>query len=169
MARNTIQKLHDDLADRFPDVGLELDPADDERGAWWLFLRRPGVEDPVSIEWRTDRGFGVSVPEEGDFGSGPDEVYPNAKAAFDRVVSLVLSGGRTTPPEAVRLADLRRSRGLSQVELADRVGVGQGNISRIENRGDVLVSTLARIVASLGGELVLKARFPDGVEREVTV
>jgi hypothetical protein len=55
------------------------------------------------------------------------------------------------------------------VDLAERAGVGQANISRIENRGDVLVSTLSRIVASLGGELVLKARFPDGVEREVSL
>jgi transcriptional regulator with XRE-family HTH domain len=90
------------------------------------------------------------------------------KATFDRVVALVLSGGRSEPPEAVRLAELRQGRGLTQGELAERAGVGQAAISRLEGRGDILVSTLAKIVEAMGATLSIRARFPDGVERELT-
>ena len=124
---------------------------------------------PVIIEWRSDRGFGVSTQEVDDYGSGPDELYPNAKAAFDRVVRLVLSGGRTEPPRAVRLAELRQYRGISQAELAERAGVGQANISRIEGRDDLKISTLVKVVEAMGGSLSIRARFPDGVEKELEV
>jgi transcriptional regulator with XRE-family HTH domain len=166
---NQIERLREDLAGRFPDLAVELDEPADERGPWFLDVRRPGDVAPVVVEWRPDRGFGVSTPGADDFGSGPDEVYPNAKAALDRVVRLVLSGGRTEPPQAVRLAELRQLQGLSQGELAERARVGQANVSRIEARDDVLVSTLARIVHSLGASLVLLARFPDGTERELEI
>ena len=130
---------------------------------------RPGGS-PLVVEWRTDRGFGVSSAEQDDpaFGSGPDEIYPNVKAAFERVVQLLLSGGRTVPPLAVRLAELRQACRLSQVELAERAGVGQANISRIEGRDDILVSTLAKVIAAMGASLSIRARFPDGTERELS-
>jgi transcriptional regulator with XRE-family HTH domain len=166
---NQIERLRDDLVGRFPDLAVELDAPADACGPWFLDVPRPGGLAPVVVEWRPDRGFGVSTPGGDDFGSGPDEVYPNARAALDRVVRLVLSGGPTEPPQAVRLAELRQLRGLSQGELAERAGVGQANVSRIEGRADFKVSTLARVVAALGGSLVLLARFPDGTERELQV
>lgn len=98
---------------------------------------------------------------------GPDGVYPNAQAAFDRVKRLILSGSKTELPEAVRLADLRKLRRLSQEGLATLVNVGQANISRIESRGDLLVSTLVSIVNAMGGTLSMVVRFPDGMEREL--
>lgn len=166
---NQIERLRDDLAGRFPALAVELDAPADAGGPWFLDVRRPGALVPVVVEWRPDRGFGVSTPGADDFGSGPDEVYPNARAAFDRVVRLVLSGGRTEPPQAVRLNELRQLRGLSQEELAERAGVGQANISRIEGRGDVLVSTLAKILDGMGGSLVIMARFPEGTTRELEI
>jgi DNA-binding Xre family transcriptional regulator len=166
---NQIERLRDDLAKRFPGVETELDAPADDRGSWFLDVRRSGGASPVVIEWRPDRGFGVSTPDGSDYGCGPDEVYPNARAAFDRVVRLVLSGGRTEPPKAVRLAELRQIRGLSQEEVAARAGVGQANLSRIEGRDDIRVSTLARIVAALGASLSIRARFPDGAEQELEV
>jgi transcriptional regulator with XRE-family HTH domain len=166
---NQIERLRDELAGRFPGLALDLDAPADERGPWFLDVRRDDAASPVVVEWRPDRGFGVSTPAADDYGSGPDEVYANAKAALDRVVRLVLSGGPTDPPQAVRLAELRQLRGLSQGELAERAGVGQANVSRIEGRADFKVSTLARVVAALGGSLVLLARFPDGTERELEI
>ena len=68
---------------------------------------------------------------------------------------------------AVRLAELRQSLRLTQAELADLAGVRQANISRIEGRDDILVGTLARIVAALGARLSIRACFPDGKEREL--
>jgi len=166
---NSIERLHSDLRRRFPDVETEIDPPEDrERGTWHLDVLRHGSS-PLVVEWRSDRGFGVSSAEEDDpaFGCGPDEIYPNVRAAFERVSQLILSGGRTVPPLAVRLADLRQGCGLTQVELAERAGVGQANISRIEGRGDVLVSTLAKVIAAMGASLSIRARFPDGTEREL--
>ena len=169
MSMNQVERLRDDLAERFPDLTIAIDEPADVQGSWFLDVRREGGVTPVVVEWRPDRGFGVSTPEAGDYGSGPDELYPNAKATFDRIVRLVLSGGRAEPPRAVRLAELRQYLGISQQELAERAGVGQANISRIEGRDDLKISTLARVVEAMGASLSIRARFPDGVERELEV
>jgi transcriptional regulator with XRE-family HTH domain len=50
---------------------------------------------------------------------------------------------------------------VSQVELAELIGIKQAAISKIERRSDISVSTLRRLVNALGGELELNARFPD--------
>jgi hypothetical protein len=162
-----LERLRDDLARRFPDLGFEIDAPADGRGPWYLDVRRAGDLPPVVVEWRPDRGFGISTPRLDDYGGGPDEVVPNAKAPFDRVLRLVLSQGLTAPPRALRLAEFRHARGLSQAELATRAGVGQANVAGIEGRGDVKLSTLARVVAALGGTLSIRARFPDGMEHEI--
>jgi DNA-binding Xre family transcriptional regulator len=170
---NQIERLRDDLTKRFPTLTAEIDapadPGDSPGGPWFLDLLRDGDAPRVVVEWRPDRGFGVSTPDPADYGTGPDEVYPNAKDAFERVVRLILSGDRTEPTRALRLAELRQIRGLSQGELAQRAGLGQANISRIEGRDDILVSTLARIVAAMGASLSIRARFPDGTERELAL
>lgn len=165
---NQIERLRDDLKRRFPDLSMEIDaPLDEERGSWHLDIWREGAR-MINVEWRPDRGFGVSTPDEHDYGVGVDEVYPNVKATYDRVVRLVLSGSNTEPPLAVRLAELRQLRGLSQGDLATRVGVRQANVSRIEGRGDdIKVGTLARLVVAMGASLEIVARFPDGTVREL--
>ena len=163
---NAIERLRDSLIKRFPDFPVVIDAPDNHQGPWFLDIQR-GDASPVVVEWRSDRGFGVSTPKGDDFGVGPDEIYTNTKAAFDRVVRLILSGGLTEPPHAVRLAELRQILGFSQSELAELAGVRQANISRIEGRGDMLVSTLAKIVSALGASLSIRAKFPDGVEREL--
>jgi len=166
---NQLERLRDDLTKRFPELTAAIDVPAEDQGSWFLDIGREGSSLPLVVEWRPDRGFGISTPGPDDYGSGPDEVYPNLKAAFDRVVRLLLSGGQTEPPRAVRLADLRQILGISQEELAERAGVGQANISRIESRDDLKVSTLARIVAAMGASLSIRARFPDGRERELEV
>lgn len=61
------------------------------------------------------------------------------------------------------LGTLRRDRKLTQAELAKRLGVDQGAISRLERRGDHKLSTLLDYLASLGGEDVdLTVTFADG-------
>lgn len=62
---------------------------------------------------------------------------------------------------AMRLADVRRAREMTQVTLAEAMGVPQGEVSKIERRQDVYLSTLRRFIEAMGGELVLAARFPD--------
>jgi DNA-binding XRE family transcriptional regulator len=59
------------------------------------------------------------------------------------------------------LREIRKAMALTQVELAKNLGVGQDEISRIENRTDMLVSTLRRYVVGMGGELDIVARFQN--------
>lgn len=64
------------------------------------------------------------------------------------------------PGKPERLGQIRRRRQVSQVELAGRIGTSQGDLSRLERRSDLLVSTLTRYLEALGGSLELSARFP---------
>ena len=59
------------------------------------------------------------------------------------------------------LAEMRKSRRLSQAKLADVLGVKQMQVSRLERRKDPRLSTLRRSVEALGGQLTLIATFPD--------
>ena len=61
-----------------------------------------------------------------------------------------------------RLADLRRTRGMTQQQVADRMGVTKGRVSQIE-RGKVSGSdVLARYATALGGRLHQAIYFDDG-------
>jgi hypothetical protein len=94
---NPIEGLRDDLARRFPGLATEIDPPADGAGLWHLDLRPGGGSPWIVVQWRSDLGFGVSTPGADDYGTKPDEIYPNARAAYDRVVRLLLSGGRSRP------------------------------------------------------------------------
>lgn len=64
---------------------------------------------------------------------------------------------------ALHLATLGALRQLSartQKDMADHLGVGQDVISRIERRGDMLISTLRRYVEALGYTLDLRILRP---------
>jgi len=63
--------------------------------------------------------------------------------------------------EESSLRDLRRALALTQTDLAARLGVGQDSVSRLEQRSDLMLSTLSAYVEALGGRLELVARFPD--------
>lgn len=66
------------------------------------------------------------------------------------------------------LAELRRARGVTQQQLAKALELTQPQVSRVEHRTDVLLSTLRSYVEALGGELIVTARFPDQDAVEVT-
>ena len=63
--------------------------------------------------------------------------------------------------EEMTLRELRKARRLTQVSLARELGIGQEGISRMEQRSDLLLSTLRRSIEAMGGRLSLVARFPD--------
>lgn len=63
--------------------------------------------------------------------------------------------------DAIALRDLRTSRGITQVTLAERLGKSQGNVSELERRDDVYVSSLREYVEALGGRLEIAAVFDD--------
>ena len=61
----------------------------------------------------------------------------------------------------MHLAEVRRARDLSQVELAEKFGTTQPEISKIESRADMYVSTLRKYIEAAGGSLEIIAHFPD--------
>ena len=61
-----------------------------------------------------------------------------------------------------RLAEIRRSRGLTQQQLAERMGVTKGRVSQIEQGRISGVEVLARYAAALGGRLHQAIYFEDG-------
>lgn len=44
----------------------------------------------------------------------------------------------------------------------------QSEVSRLERRTDLLLSTMRKFVESTGGELVLVARYPEGDVQDIT-
>jgi len=54
---------------------------------------------------------------------------------------------------ARRLAARRRDAGLTQVEIAQRMGTSQGQVARFESGADARLSTVARYAAALGVRL----------------
>ena len=63
--------------------------------------------------------------------------------------------------EEMTLQELRRAREMTQVRMAKNLGVAQKQISEIEKRTDMHISTLRRSIEALGGKLSLVAEFPD--------
>jgi DNA-binding XRE family transcriptional regulator len=63
--------------------------------------------------------------------------------------------------EEMTLQELRRARAMTQVRLAKNLGVAQKQISEIEKRTDMHISTLRRSIEAMGGKLSLVAEFPD--------
>lgn len=63
--------------------------------------------------------------------------------------------------EEMTLRDLRKAHDLTQARMAELLKVGQDSVSRLEQRSDLLLSTLRGYVHAMGGTLDLVARFPD--------
>jgi DNA-binding XRE family transcriptional regulator len=61
------------------------------------------------------------------------------------------------------LAELRESCGVTQARLAESLDVSRPNVSKIEGKEDLRLSTLCGYVKALGGRLEVKAVFPDHV------
>jgi transcriptional regulator with XRE-family HTH domain len=63
--------------------------------------------------------------------------------------------------EEMSLRELRKALGKTQAAVAKKLGMKQENVSRIEQRADVLLSTLNGYLRSLGGNLRLVVEFKD--------
>lgn len=63
------------------------------------------------------------------------------------------------------LAEIRKESGLTQVDLAQALGIKQPSLSKLESQDDMQISTLRRIIQALSGELELVARMPRGTIR----
>lgn len=84
---------------------------------------------------------------------------PEAQARVDARAAQTL--------QSMPLAEIRKAVGMTQTELADRLHIAQGSVSKLENAADMYLTTLRKYVESLGGELHLTAVFSDGREVEI--
>ncbi len=79
-------------------------------------------------------------------------------------VRILGRGLRAARGVRLTLRTIRDAVGMTQVELARRSRIDQGDVSRIENRAeldDCQLATIRRYIEALGGELQLVARFGD--------
>ncbi len=85
---------------------------------------------------------------------------PLWRAWIDRCRARV-EGRRRRSEVPVGLAAIRRRAGLTQVELAKRMGISQSDLSKLERRGDMRVSTLREYAWRVGAELHLLFEFAE--------
>lgn len=90
-----------------------------------------------------------------EFGNLKAQLSPAARAEADRKTEEML---REMP-----LMELRQARNLSQAQIADVLHVRQAAVSKLERRTDMYISSLRRFIQAAGGELEIRAKFPDGV------
>jgi DNA-binding XRE family transcriptional regulator len=60
------------------------------------------------------------------------------------------------------LTEVRQLVGLTQEELAKKLGIKQPTLSKLETQEDMYVSTLRRLVEALGGKLEIVVHLPAG-------
>lgn len=90
------------------------------------------------------------------------ETKPRAKARYDAVLAEINSRQAT-------LRRLREARALTQSTIAELLDMDQSEVSRLERRSDMLLSTLKRFVQATGGELHVVVQYPDGGPVELLV
>jgi len=61
--------------------------------------------------------------------------------------------------------ELRAARQMTQENLAEVLGIRQAAVSKMERQTDIYVSTLARFIEAMGGQLEIRAVFPEGAVR----
>jgi transcriptional regulator with XRE-family HTH domain len=69
---------------------------------------------------------------------------------------------------ALALPEIRKDRQFAQKAVAEKLGVNQAEVSKLERRPDMYVSTLKNYLEALGGQLEIYARFPDSEPIKIT-
>jgi len=70
--------------------------------------------------------------------------------------------------EEMSLHQLRKALELTQPKIAEDLHMGQGDVSKLERRTDMYVSTLASYLQAVGADLEIRAVFPDGRAVRIT-
>jgi DNA-binding XRE family transcriptional regulator len=158
--KQRIENLTRLITEKFPGASVGVDAPSRSKGDWFVDIRYG--DQSFAIEYRPSLGFGLSSTPSDGYGEGPDEFFADEGSVVDRVTQLASLHGKTEPQRVNLLQDLRSKRQMTQNEIADRLGIRQPTVSKIERREDVNLSTLRRYVEALGGELHVTAKFADG-------
>jgi DNA-binding XRE family transcriptional regulator len=70
--------------------------------------------------------------------------------------------------EEMTLQSLRKAHRKTQKAMAAQLGIGQDSVSRLEQRTDMLLSTLREYVAAMGGKIRLLAEFKGAAPIELS-
>lgn len=154
---SAVRQFLEALETMHPGVTVSCEKGGDKTGDWWMDVgHRKGN---FTAHWEPSNGFGLHpASDEADFGELPPERYADISMMLRRVEQLVDDGQVGT----LGLRDLREVHGLSQAELAMRLGIQQAAVSKVERRHDLHLDTLSAIVKALGGTLEMKVKFPGG-------
>jgi hypothetical protein len=88
---NKIQLLEAMIKLALPDAIVELEIPDSPAKPWWLDVTVRGRH--IVVEWRPQRGFGVSLITENDgYGEGPDKVFEDLAKASVNILALAITG-----------------------------------------------------------------------------
>ena len=85
--------------------------------------------------------------------------YLAALPADERLAAV--ARGQALIAEEATLREIRVARSQSQAGIAEKFGVNQAAVSKLERRTDMYISTLRDYIQAMGGELEIVARFPD--------
>lgn len=85
------------------------------------------------------------------------KMSPARRVRVDKKVTLL--------KKEMALFELRQALDMTQTELAGELKMKQAAISKFEKQSDIYISTLRKILAGMGGELVISARFSEGEVR----
>lgn len=70
--------------------------------------------------------------------------------------------------EVTTLRELRKKQKLTQADIAQLLGIKQENVSRLERRNNIHLSTLKDYIHALGGKLHLIVEFPNQESIEIS-
>jgi DNA-binding XRE family transcriptional regulator len=138
-------------------VIVEIDAPDSATGTWFIDVFRDS-ERFLTLEWREANGFGLHTGDSSLFGERPCEVFRTPEKASRRVLQLLSNKGEKN---SAWLKEIRELNGFSQVDLARLLTIQQSAISKLENRRELKMSTLAGYVGAMGGRLTIQVQFDD--------
>lgn len=104
------------------------------------------VDDVPPEAWERDLSLGVVFER--------IRSHPEAQAHYEEVREQIEQHQAT-------LAQVRRARALTQQRMAEQLHMDQSEVSRLEYRSNMLLSTLRSYVRATGGDLHLIATYPD--------
>ena len=152
-----VRQFLEALETMHPGLSVTSEKGGDKAGDWWIDVgHRHGS---FTVHWQAATGFDLHPSsDEAAYGEMPHERYADTAMVLRRVEQLVDDGH----VGAVGLRDFREVQGLSQADLAERLGIQQAAVSKVERRQDLHLDTLTAIIKALGGTLEMKVTFPGG-------
>ena len=124
----------------------------------WL---RNGMEEIQDRQLPTDDASTGEVPSDAwQHKITPRDFYAEVEAD-PRARERVQTARAEINERQATLAQVRKARAFTQATLAELLEMDQSEVSRLEHRSNMLLSTLRSFIRATGGELQLIATFPD--------